>query len=175
MDLNPFQHLYIKHYLHARMIETHSLSPIDVNTNWPSVDEIEESKPVNPEFFRQQELMSEFTKYLKTQESVDLGFGAMGSGGSGQAAAVETKSEVKEEEVVVKKEKTVMDLYLNAFDAAKKISMIKEVRALTKLGLKESKDLVEGVPSLILKNLKKEESEEIVKKLESIGGKIELK
>ena len=174
MDLNPFQHLYIKHELQARMMETQAYTPIDLNTDWPSVSEIEESKPVNPEFFRQQELMSEFTKYLKTQESVDLGFGAMGSG-SGQAAAVETKSEKVEEVVVAKKEKAVFDLYLNGFDTAKKISMIKEVRALTKLGLKESKDLVEGVPSLILKNVKKEETEEIVKKLESIGGKIELK
>ncbi len=57
----------------------------------------------------------------------------------------------------------------------KKINVIKEVRALTALGLKEAKDLVEGAPKEIKKGVPKKEAEEAKKKLEAAGAKIELK
>ena len=57
----------------------------------------------------------------------------------------------------------------------KKINVIKEVRAITDLGLKEAKDLVEGAPKEIKVGVKKEEAEEMKKKLESAGAKVELK
>ena len=57
----------------------------------------------------------------------------------------------------------------------KKIDVIKEVRAITELGLKEAKDLVESVPKLLKEGVKKEEAEEIKKKLEAVGAKVELK
>ena len=57
----------------------------------------------------------------------------------------------------------------------KKIDVIKEVRAITELGLKEAKDLVEGAPKPIKEGVKKEEAEEIKKKLEAVGAKVELK
>ena len=57
----------------------------------------------------------------------------------------------------------------------KKINVIKEVRAITSLGLKEAKDLVEGVPSPVKEGVKKEEAEEIKKKLEEAGATVELK
>ena len=57
----------------------------------------------------------------------------------------------------------------------KKINVIKEVRAITDLGLKEAKDLVEGAPKEIKAGVKKEEAEEMKKKLESAGAKVELK
>ena len=57
----------------------------------------------------------------------------------------------------------------------KKINVIKEVRAITSLGLKEAKDLVEGAPKEIKKDVNKKEAEEIKKKLEAAGAKIELK
>ena len=57
----------------------------------------------------------------------------------------------------------------------KKINVIKEVRALTSLGLKEAKDLVEGAPKEIKKDVNKKEAEEIKKKLEAAGAKVELK
>ena len=57
----------------------------------------------------------------------------------------------------------------------KKINVIKEVRAVTTLGLKEAKDLVEGAPKEVKSGLKKQESEEIKKKLEAAGAKVELK
>ena len=57
----------------------------------------------------------------------------------------------------------------------KKIDVIKEVRAITELGLKEAKDLVESAPKPLKEGLKKEEAEEIKKKLEAVGAKVELK
>ena len=57
----------------------------------------------------------------------------------------------------------------------KKINVIKEVRAATSLGLKEAKDLVEGAPKEVKTGVKKQEAEEIKKKLEAAGAKVELK
>ena len=57
----------------------------------------------------------------------------------------------------------------------KKINVIKEVRAVTSLGLKEAKDLVEAAPKAVKEGLKKEEAEEIKKKLEAAGATAELK
>ncbi|MBI2521312.1 MAG: 50S ribosomal protein L7/L12 [Bdellovibrio sp.] len=58
---------------------------------------------------------------------------------------------------------------------ATKINVIKEVRAITGLGLKEAKDLVEGAPKTVKEGLPKAQAEEIKKKLESAGAKVELK
>ena len=57
----------------------------------------------------------------------------------------------------------------------KKINVIKEIRAVTSLGLKEAKDLVEGAPKEVKSGVKKQEAEEIKKKLEAAGAKVELK
>lgn len=56
-----------------------------------------------------------------------------------------------------------------------KIKVIKEVRAVTTLGLKEAKDLVEGVPATIKESVNKEEAENIKKQIEAAGGKVEIK
>jgi large subunit ribosomal protein L7/L12 len=58
---------------------------------------------------------------------------------------------------------------------AKKINVIKEVRAITGLGLKEAKELVEGAPKSVKEGVTKEEAEEMKKKLEAAGAKVELK
>ena len=57
----------------------------------------------------------------------------------------------------------------------KKIDVIKEVRAITELGLKEAKDLLESAPNTLKEEVKKEEAEEIKKKLEEVGAKVEFK
>ena len=57
----------------------------------------------------------------------------------------------------------------------KKINVIKEVRAITSLGLKEAKDLVEGAPKEVKSGVNKKEAEEIKTKLEAAGAKVELK
>ena len=58
---------------------------------------------------------------------------------------------------------------------ANKIAVIKEVRGITGLGLKEAKDLVEGAPQTVKENVAKAEAEEMKKKLEDAGAKVELK
>ena len=71
-------------------------------------------------------------------------------------------------------EQTEFTVMLMAF-GEKKINVIKEVRALTQLGLKEAKDLVESAPAPIKEGVPKEEAEEIKKKLEDAGATVELK
>jgi large subunit ribosomal protein L7/L12 len=66
------------------------------------------------------------------------------------------------------------DLKLVGYDASAKIKVIKEVRSLAELGLKEAKEMVEGAPKVILKNLKPEQAEELKAKLEAAGGQVEL-
>ena len=71
-------------------------------------------------------------------------------------------------------EKTEFDVIL-ADAGANKINVIKEVRSITGLGLKEAKDLVEGAPKPIKEAISKGEAEELKKKLEEAGAKVELK
>ena len=70
-------------------------------------------------------------------------------------------------------EKTSFDVVLKNF-GEKKIQVIKEVRALTGLGLKEAKDLVEGAPKVVKEGLSKEEAETVKKQLEDVGAEVEL-
>ena len=70
--------------------------------------------------------------------------------------------------------KTTFDVVLKE-TGTNKIGVIKEVRAVTSLGLKEAKDLVEGAPKTVKEGATKEEAEEIKKKLEAAGAKVELK
>lgn len=85
---------------------------------------------------------------------------AAGAGGDGEAAVAE--------------EKTEFDVILTAA-GAQKINVIKEVRAVTSLGLKEAKDLVEGAPKPVKEGVNKEEAEKIKKQLEAAGATVELK
>ena len=71
-------------------------------------------------------------------------------------------------------EKSEFSLFLAAA-GDKKINVIKEVRAITALGLKEAKDLVEGAPKEVKSGVNKKEAEEIKQKLEAAGAKVELK
>ena len=71
-------------------------------------------------------------------------------------------------------EKTEFDVVL-ADAGANKINVIKEVRAITGLGLKEAKDMVEGAPKTIKDGLSKDEAEKLKKQLEGAGAKVELK
>lgn len=82
------------------------------------------------------------------------------AGGAGGAAAAE--------------EKTAFDVIL-AESGAQKIQVIKEIRGVTNLGLKEAKDLVEGAPKPVKQGVPKEEAEKIKKVLEAAGAKVEIK
>ena len=72
-------------------------------------------------------------------------------------------------------EKTEFTVILTGFDAAKKINVIKVVREITGLGLKEAKDLVEGKPKPVKENVSKEDAEKFKKQLEEGGAKVSLK
>ena len=94
-------------------------------------------------------------------------FGTAGGGGGGDGDAAVVEAEVVEE-------KTIFDLKLLGFDAKSKIKVIKEVRAIAGLGLKEAKTLVESAPKIIQKDLKKEKADELKEKLEALGAEIEI-
>jgi large subunit ribosomal protein L7/L12 len=89
---------------------------------------------------------------------------AVGPGGGGAPAAAEKPAE-----------KTEFTVVLEAFAADKKIQVIKVVREITNLGLKEAKEAVEGAPKPIKENVSKEEAEKIKKQLEDVGAKVSLK
>ena len=91
---------------------------------------------------------------------VAAGPAAAGAAGGGAAAAQE--------------EKTSFDVIL-ASAGGNKIQVIKEIRGVTSLGLKEAKDLVESAPKPVKTGVKKEEADEIKKKLEAAGATVELK
>lgn len=71
-------------------------------------------------------------------------------------------------------EQTEFDLELTSF-GSQKIAVIKEVRAVTQLGLKEAKELVESAPKVVKEGISKEEAEEIKKKLEAVGATVAVK
>ena len=71
-------------------------------------------------------------------------------------------------------EKTEFNVILKAFDDSKKIAVIKEVRAVTGLGLKEAKDLVEGAPKSLKENVSKDEAAKIKEQITAAGGTVEI-
>ena len=75
----------------------------------------------------------------------------------------------------VAEEKTEFDVVLTGFDAAAKIKVIKAVREITGLGLADAKAVVEAAPKAIKEGVSKDEAEELKKKLEEVGAKVELK
>ena len=99
-----------------------------------------------------------------------------GGGGTYAAAALPLRPEARAAAAdgAAAEEKSEFDVILASI-GDKKINLIKEVRALTQLGLKEAKDLVESAPAPIKEGVPKEEAEEIKKKLEDAGATVELK
>jgi ribosomal protein L7/L12 len=112
--------------------------------------------------------LSQLVKALESELGVSaaaampMAMPGMGAGGGAAAAApVE--------------EKTDFTVTLTSFPADKKINIIKVVREVTSLGLKEAKDLVEAVPKPIKEGIPKEEAESIRKKFDEVGAKVEIK
>jgi len=108
--------------------------------------------------------ISEFVKKFEARYGVSaaapLAVGAVSGAAAAQAGPAE--------------EKTAFDVIL-AEGGGQKVQVIKEIRGFTTLGLKEAKDLVEGAPKTIKEGVSKKEAEEIKKKLEAVGAKVELK
>ena len=106
------------------------------------------------------ELIKDVEDKFGVSASVAVAVAAPTVGASGEEAASE--------------EQTEFDVMLASF-GEKKVGVIKAVRAITALGLKEAKDLVEAVPSVVKEGVNKDESEEIKKKLEEAGATVEIK
>ena len=104
--------------------------------------------------------MSEFVKELEEKYGVTAAAPTIAVAAPSGAAAAE--------------EKTEFNVVLAAV-GDKKIQVIKEVRAITGLGLKDAKDLVEGAPKPVKEGVKKEEADEIKQKIEAVGGTVEVK
>jgi large subunit ribosomal protein L7/L12 len=108
--------------------------------------------------------ISEFVKKFETRYGVSAAAPVMMGGGGGGAAAAAAPAEEKTEFTIVLTD-----------GGAQKVQVIKEIRGFTTLGLKEAKDLVEGAPKTLKEGVSKKEAEEIKKKLEAAGAKVELK
>jgi large subunit ribosomal protein L7/L12 len=106
------------------------------------------------------ELVKELEAKFGVSAAAPVAMVAASAGGAAPAAAAE--------------EKTEFDVILTGF-GAEKIQVIKEIRAITSLGLKEAKDLVEGVPKPVKEGIAKAEADEIKKKLEAVGATVEIK
>ena len=108
------------------------------------------------------ELISDMEKKFGVTAAAPVAIAAAPGAGAGAAAApVE--------------EKTEFTVVLTEYPADKKVSVIKVIRELTGLGLKEAKDLVEGSPSTVKEAVSKADSETMKKKLEDAGAKVEVK
>ena len=106
------------------------------------------------------ELIADMEKKFGVSAAAPVAVAAVG-GGAAAAAPVE--------------EKTEFTVTLKEYPADKKVTVIKVVRELTGLGLKEAKDLVEAVPSIVKDAVNKADSETMKKKLEDAGAKVEIK
>lgn len=105
--------------------------------------------------------LSELVHALEEEFGVSAAAMAAPAAGAGAAAAVE--------------EKTEFDVILAGFDASAKIKVIKVIRELTGLGLADAKAFVESAPKPVKEGISKDEAEELKKKIEDVGGKVEVK
>uniref|UniRef100_A0A0A9XSX8 54S ribosomal protein L12, mitochondrial n=1 Tax=Lygus hesperus TaxID=30085 RepID=A0A0A9XSX8_LYGHE len=116
------------------------------------------------------ELVDELKRVFKY---TDISFApAAGTATNAAAAPSDAAGEQAPPAAVV--EKTSFAVRLESFDTAQKVKVIKEVRAITSLGLKEAKELVESAPKVIKKDLTKEEAQKLVDLLHGCGGKCVL-
>ena len=118
-------------------------------------------------------LVEELSK-LTVLEAADLAKALEEAWGVSAAAAVAVAAPAAAGDAPAAEEQTEFDVILTG-DGGKKIQVIKEVRAITGLGLTEAKALVEGAPKAIKEGVNKAEAEDIKKKIEEAGGTVELK
>jgi large subunit ribosomal protein L7/L12 len=106
------------------------------------------------------ELVQAMEEKFGVSAAAPVAVAAVGAAGPAPAAAVE--------------EQTEFNVILKAYDDAKKIAVIKEVRAVTGLGLKEAKDLVEGAPKPLKEGASKEDAAKIKEQITAAGGTVEI-
>jgi len=121
-----------------------------------------------------QEDILEAISSMSVMEVVDLISAMEEKFGVSAAAAVAAAPAAAGDAGAVAEEQTEFDVVMTSF-GANKVSVIKAVRGITSLGLKEAKDLVEGAPSPIKEAVSKDEAEDIKKQLEEAGASVEVK
>ncbi|HHO69640.1 MAG TPA: 50S ribosomal protein L7/L12 [Gammaproteobacteria bacterium] len=121
-----------------------------------------------------QEEILEAISNMTVMEVVDLISAMEEKFGVSAAAAVAAAPAAAGGEAAAAEEKTEFDVVMTSF-GSNKVAVIKVVRALTGLGLKEAKEMVEGAPSTIKEGVSKEEAEDIKKQLEEAGASVEVK
>lgn len=111
---------------------------------------------------------AELVKQIEEVFNVDTSM----SPGSGM---IMMSSNNKDTSVAEVEEKTQFDIFLEEVSSSKKIAILKVVRSITSLGLKEAKELVESAPNIVKEGISKEEANEIKNKLEEAGAKVSIK
>ncbi|OPY02369.1 MAG: 50S ribosomal protein L7 [Syntrophorhabdus sp. PtaB.Bin047] len=111
--------------------------------------------------------LSEFVKELEDKFGVQAAMPMMAAAPGAAAGGAAPAAEAAEE-------KTEFNVTLTGYEADKKIQVIKVVRAITGLGLKEAKDLVEGVPKAVKEAVSKDEAASIKKQLEEVSGQVKV-
>ena len=155
--LDTYELDYFELYLSNKVKKTTGLHPMKLNMDWPSLKMDTEGTwpPTDPNWFKRQGGLSSLA----------------GTGGGAAQADAGGEAVVEEE---APKEKTNYDIELAGFEAKSKIKVIKELRAILGLGLKEAKELVESSPCWIQKDVKKEDAEALKEKMEKLGATINL-
>jgi large subunit ribosomal protein L7/L12 len=110
--------------------------------------------------------LSEFVKTLEDKFGVQAAMPMMAAGAAPAAGAAAGAAPAEEQ--------TEFNVILTGYEADKKIQVIKVVRAITSLGLKEAKDLVEGVPKPVKEAVSKDEAANIKKQLEEVSAKVKV-
>ena len=110
--------------------------------------------------------LSDFIKVLEDKFGVSAAMPMMAAAGPAAAGAAPAAEAAEE--------KTEFNVILTGYEADKKIQVIKVVRAITSLGLKEAKDLVEGAPKVVKEAVSKDEAANIKKQLEEVSGQVKV-
>ena len=164
---NPQMNKMFKEDFHEQeQIEPIPLPPFETDPDKvvapPHIHELA-SKIVNLTLLELKELTEKIAEHFDFDEQV---LSASYSGGAAAAAAPKEQEQTEQ--------KVIFDLKLVGFDDKAKIKVIKEIRAIAGLGLKEAKELVESAPKVFQKDLKQDRADELKAQLEAVGAQVEI-
>lgn len=176
VEMDLFELRYFSTLVRDRVAKTSGINPLKLNVDWPSLKQADAAN-WSTNYFQQQEAINKLWPSGQLGFAQNFGGGAFAGGVGGAVAPQQQQAEApKVEEKVEEKpqEKSKFDIELAGIDATKKIAIIKEVRELLKLGLKEAKEMVEKAPVVLQRDVKKEEAEQLKEKLAALGCSVNL-
>lgn len=175
LEMDKEEVKYFTTLVRDRIFKSSGINPLKLNVDWPTLKQLDVGSwpPANSEALLQSETMAKL--WPAGKEGFSQLFGGAGMGGAPQAQSQAAAAPKVEEKVEEKpQEKSKFDIELSGIDATKKIAIIKEVRELLKLGLKEAKEMVEKAPVVLKRDVKKEEAEQLKEKLGALGCSVNL-